>query len=61
MNFVTSRVHSEMCKESKLRVYREFKEDFECEKCLYRVSDIGSKLSFRFRSAWSPWLKGGTT
>ena len=34
---------------SKLRVYRELKEDFECKKYLH-VSDMGSKLLFRFRS-----------
>ena len=40
-----------MCKKSKLRVYREFKElDFECKKYLHGVSDIGSKILFRFRS-----------
>ena len=37
-------------KKSKLRVYRELKEDFECKKYLHGVSDIGSKLLFRFRS-----------
>ena len=32
-NFVTvSILHSGMCKKSKLRVYRELKEDFECKK-----------------------------
>ena len=49
-NFVISRMHSGMCKKSKLRVYRELKEDFECKKYLHRVSDMGSKLLFRFRS-----------
>ena len=39
-----------MCKKSKLRVYRELKEDFECKKYLHGVSDMGSKLLFRFRS-----------
>ena len=39
-----------MCEKSKLRVYREFKEDFECRKYLHGVSDMGSKLLFRFRS-----------
>ena len=41
-----------MCKKSKLRVYRELTEDFECKKYLhaYGVSDMGSKLLFRFRS-----------
>ena len=33
-NFVTCRLHSEMCKKDKLRVYRESKEDFECKKSL---------------------------
>ena len=28
-NFVVSRLYSGMCKKSKLRVYRELKEDFE--------------------------------
>ena len=49
-NFVISRLHSGMCKKSKLRVYRELKEDFECKKYLHGVSDMGSKLLFRFRS-----------
>ena len=31
-NFVISSLHSGMCKKSKLRVYRELKEDFECKK-----------------------------
>ena len=35
---------------SKLRVHRELKEDFECKKYLHRVSEMGSKLLFRFRS-----------
>ena len=40
-----------MCKKSKLRVYRELKEDFECKnKYLHGVSDMGSKLLFRIRS-----------
>ena len=39
-----------MCRKSKLRVYREFKKDFECKKYLHGVSDMGSKLSFRFGS-----------
>ena len=39
-----------MCKKSKLRVYRELTEDFECKKYLHGVSDMGSKLFFRFRS-----------
>ena len=34
-----------MCEKNKLRVYRELKEVFECKKYLYRVSDMGSKLS----------------
>ena len=42
--FVTSRLHSGMCKKSKLRVYRELKEDFECKKYLYGVSDMGYKF-----------------
>ena len=45
-----SRFHSGMCKKSKLRVYRELKEDFDCRKYLHGVSDVGSKLLFRFRS-----------
>ena len=49
-NFVKSSLHSEMCKKNKLRVYRELKEDFECKKNLHGVSDMGSKLLFRFRS-----------
>ena len=39
-----------MCKKSKLRVYKELTEDFECKKYLHGVSDMGSKLLFRFRS-----------
>ena len=39
-----------MCKKSKSRVHRELKEDFECKKYLHGVSDMGSKLLFRFRS-----------
>ena len=40
-----------MCKKSRLRVYRELKEDFECKKYLHGVSDMhGSKRLFRFRS-----------
>ena len=39
-----------MCKKSKLRVFRELKENFECKKYLHGVSDMGSKLLFRFRS-----------
>ena len=35
-----------MCK---LRVYRDLKEDFECKK-YFGVSDMCSKLLFRFRS-----------
>ena len=49
-NFVISNLHSGMCKKSKLGVYRELKEDFECKKYLHGVSDMGSKLSFRSRS-----------
>ena len=49
-NFVISSLHSGMCKKSKLRVYRELKKDFECKKYLHGVSDMGSKLLFRFRS-----------
>ena len=33
-NFVTSRLHSGMCKKNKLRVHSELKEDFECKKYL---------------------------
>ena len=40
----------ECVEKSKLRVYRELKEDFECKKYLHGVSDMGSKLLFRFRS-----------
>ena len=29
-----------MCKKSKLRVYKELSEDFECKKYLHGVSDI---------------------
>ena len=39
-----------MCKKSKLRVYRELKEDFEYLKYLHGASDMGSKLLFRFKS-----------
>ena len=46
-NFVISSLHSGMCKKSKLRVYRELTEDFECKKYLHGVSDMGSKLLFR--------------
>ena len=52
-NFVTSRLHSGMCKKSKFRVqYRELKEDFERKKYLHGVSDMGFNryLLFRFRS-----------
>ena len=45
-NFVISGLHSGMCMKSKLRVYRELKEDFECRKYLHGVSDMGSKLLF---------------
>ena len=42
VNYVMStyRLQSGMCKKSKLRVYRDLKEDFECKKYLYGVSDI---------------------
>ena len=43
-NFVISSLHSGMCKKSKL------KEDFVCKKYLHGVSDMGSKVLFRFRS-----------
>ena len=49
-NFVISSLHSGMCKKNKSRVYRELKEDFESTKYLHGVSDMGSKLLFRFRS-----------
>ena len=49
-NVVISSLHSGMCKKSKLRVYRELKEDFECKKYLHGASDMGSKLLLRFRS-----------
>ena len=49
-NYIISSLHSGMCKKNKLRVYRELKEDFECKKYLHGVSDMGSKLLFRFRS-----------
>ena len=49
-NFVISSLHSGMCKKSKLRAYRELTEDSECKKYLHGVSDMGSKLLFRFRS-----------
>ena len=38
------------CKKSKLRVYRESKEDFERKKYSHGVSDMGSKFLFKFRS-----------
>ena len=41
-----------MCRKSKLRVYKEVKECFECKKYFYGVSDMGSKLLFKFRSVW---------
>ena len=50
MDYVTSNLHARMCEKNKLRVYRELKEVFECKKYLYGVSDMGSKLLFRFRS-----------
>ena len=43
-------MHSGMCKKNKLRVYGELKEDFECKKYSHGVSDMGSKLLFRFRT-----------
>ena len=49
-NSVKSSLHSGMCKKSKLRVYRELTEDFECKKYLHGVSDMGSKLLFKIRS-----------
>ena len=49
-NIVINSLHSGMCKKSKLRVYRELTEDFECKKYLHGVSDMGSKLLFKFRS-----------
>ena len=39
-----------MCRKSKLRVYGELKEDFECKKYLHGVFDMGYKLLIRFRS-----------
>ena len=47
--FVISSLQSGMCK-NKLRVCRELTEDFKCKKYLHGVSDMGSKLLFRFRS-----------
>ena len=47
-NFVICRLHSGMCEKSKLRVYRELREDFECKKYLHGVSDMGSKLLFKY-------------
>ena len=32
LNFVISSLHSGMCKKSKLRIYRELTEDFECRR-----------------------------
>ena len=49
-NFGISRLHPGMCKKSKLRAFRELKEDSECKKYLHGVSDMGSKPLFRFRS-----------
>ena len=43
-NFVKGNLHSGMCKKSKLRIYRELKEDFECKKYLHGVSDMDSDL-----------------
>ena len=39
-----------MCKKSTLEVYRKLKEDFWCKNYFYGVTDMGSKLLFRFRS-----------
>ena len=50
MDYVTSNLHASMCEKNKLRVYRELKEVFKCQKYLYGVPDMGSKLLFRFRS-----------
>ena len=36
-----------ICRKSKLRIYRELKEDLECKKYSHGVSEIGSKLLFR--------------
>ena len=44
-NFFISSLHFRMCTKSKLRVYRELKEEH-----LHGVSDMSSKLLFRFRS-----------
>ena len=51
-NFVISRMYSGMCRKSKLRIHRELKKDFERKKYMYLhgVSDMGTKLLFRFRS-----------
>ena len=49
-NFVISSLHSGTCKKSKLSVHRDLKEDLEFKKFLHGVSDMGSKLLFRFRS-----------
>ena len=49
-NFVKSSLHSGMYIRRVNREYREFKEDSECKKYLHGVSDMGSKLLFRFRS-----------
>ena len=48
-NFVISRLHSGRCWKSELRVH-ELKEDYECKKYLHGVSEVGSKLLFRFTS-----------
>ena len=49
-NFVISRLLSGMCRKSKLRVYRELKKILSVKNYLHGVSDMGSKLLFRFRS-----------
>ena len=49
-NFIISKLHSGIHRKSKLRVYRELKKYFECKKYLHEVSDMDSKLLFRFSS-----------
>ena len=54
-NFVISSLHSGMCKKSKLRVYRELTEDFECKKYLHgqgRIQDLwkGGSLNIYWRA-----------
>ena len=49
-NFVICRLHSGMCRKSKLSVYYRELNDFQCKKYLHGVSDMGSKILFRFRS-----------